>query len=285
MRLVFDLDVLRTFIVGIELGSFAKAADRLGRSTSAVSAQMKKLEEQVGVPIMRKSGRGLMLTPTGETMLTYAHRLLELNNEAATAVRSIHPNSCVRIGLQEDFSEDLLTEILGEFYRAYPQVRIEATVARNAELLDLIRSGRLDLALAWDSGKITPHYDFLGNLSLCWIGAGDSETAGNSLPLLVFDAPCLMRCTAITTLDQAHIPWHIAFTSPSLGGIWAAVGAGLGVTVRTRAGMPKHLCVLDNLPQLPNIGVVLHRAEVVPAEEIQKLSEIILTSLSDLLAQ
>ena len=85
-RVNFDLDVLRTFVTGIELGSFAKAADRLGRSTSAVSAQLKKLEEQAGTPVLRKSGRGMVLTEAGETMLAYARRLLELNDEAAAAL-------------------------------------------------------------------------------------------------------------------------------------------------------------------------------------------------------
>ena len=85
-RVNFDLDVLRSFATGMDLGSFAKAADRLGRSTSAVSAQLKKLEDQAGTPIFRKSGRGLTLTEAGETMLAYARRLIELNDEAAAAM-------------------------------------------------------------------------------------------------------------------------------------------------------------------------------------------------------
>src|SRR6478609_4842573 len=88
-RLLFDLDVLRSFVTGVELGSFAKAADRVGRSTSAVSAQLKKLEEQAGTPIFRKAGRGLALTEAGETMLGYARRLLELNDEAAAAIHDV----------------------------------------------------------------------------------------------------------------------------------------------------------------------------------------------------
>src|SRR5690349_24991038 len=85
----FDIDVLRSFVLGVELGSFAQAAERLNRSTSAVSAQLKKLEEQAGAPLLRKAGRGLALTETGETMLGYARRLLDLNDEAAAAVRGV----------------------------------------------------------------------------------------------------------------------------------------------------------------------------------------------------
>ncbi|RWG23752.1 MAG: LysR family transcriptional regulator, partial [Mesorhizobium sp.] len=110
-RATFDLDVLRTFVTGMELGSFAKAAERLGRSTSAVSAQLKKLEEQAATPVFRKAGRGLALTEAGETMLGYARRLIELNDEAASAIRDVELEGWVRLGLQEDFGEAVLPEV------------------------------------------------------------------------------------------------------------------------------------------------------------------------------
>ena len=152
-RITFDLDVLRTYVTGVELGSFAKAADRLGRSTSAVSAQLKKLEEQLGTPVLRKAGRGMLPTAAGEALLGYARRLLELNDEAATAVRGVELAGSVRLGMQEDFAEHILTDVLGRFARAHPRLRIEARVARNAELLEQTAAGRLDLALAWDDGS------------------------------------------------------------------------------------------------------------------------------------
>ena len=284
-RLTLDLDVLRSFVLGIELGSFAKAADRIGRSTSAISAQLKKLEDQVDSPILRKSGRGMMLTPTGEILFGYAKRLLELNDEAATAVRGAELEGCVRLGLQEDFGEHLLTEVLGSFARAHPRIRIEARVSRNAELLELVTSGRLDLALAWDAGNSTPYNQFVAELPMCWIGKADCTYAANSepFPLVAFESPCLMRSAATNALDHIHRPWHVAFTSPSLSSIWAAVDAGLGVTVRTRAGVPKHLLVLAGLPKLPKIGLVLHRAESKPDPPVRRLAEILLANLSDLL--
>lgn len=282
-RIDFDLDVLRSFVTGVELGSFARAADRLGRSTSAVSAQLKKLEEQAGAPVLRKSGRGLALTPTGEMLLAYARRLLELNDEAAAAVRGVDLEGWVRIGLQEDFGENLLTRILGDFARAHPRVRIETRVARNAELLELVRTGKLDLALAWDSGGRSPHCELLAQLPMSWIGAAADKMPylmpGEPVPLAVFEAPCLMRSAATAALDRANIPWRIAFTSSSLSGIWAAVGAGLGVTVRTRAGLPESLRIIDGLPALPNVGLVLHRAEAEPAQVVQRLAEIVSASL------
>ena len=182
-RMTFDLDVLRTFVTGVELGSFAKAAERLNRSTSAASAQLKKLEEQVGTPVLRKSGRGMVLTEAGETMLAYARRLLELNDEAATALHGADLEGWVRLGLQEDFGEGLLTEVLGRFARAHPRVKVEVRIARNVELLDRVGSGRLDLALAWDAGVSTPHAEHVGTVPLRWIGG-----AGNAIAWPRLDA-------------------------------------------------------------------------------------------------
>src|SRR5256885_15655778 len=114
-RVLYDLDVLRTFCTGVELGSFARAADRLGRSTSAVSAQLKKLESQCGTPLLRKSGRGLVLTEAGETLRGYALRLLELNDRAVAAVRGSELRGLVRLGLQGDLGESVLPHVLGQF--------------------------------------------------------------------------------------------------------------------------------------------------------------------------
>lgn len=282
-----DLDTLRSFVTGIELGSFAKASERLGRSTSAISAQLKKLEESVGTAILQKSGRGLALTPTGEIMLSYARRLLELNDEAINAVRGADLEGRVRIGMQEDFGETLLTQVLGSFSRAHPQVRVEACVARNAELLQLVRTGQLDLALAWDSGEATPYSRLLGMLPMCWISSAAEKChsiEANPLSLAVFGAPCLMRSAGTAALDRAGISWRIAFSSVSLGGIWAAVAAGLGITIRTRAGLPGHLVLRTDLPPLPDIGLMLHQSEAKPSAVVQRLAEIIEIRVQELLA-
>jgi DNA-binding transcriptional LysR family regulator len=272
-RVNFDLDAVRSFAVGIQLGSFAKAADRLGRSTSAVSTQLKKLEEQAGIKLLRKSGRGMALTDAGEVMLAYARRILELNDEAAMAVGATGLEGAVRLGLQEDFGEHLLPDVLGRFARSHPGVRIEAKVARNAELVSDMIGGRLDLALAWQGTQSTPHMDEVGRYQLEWIGRADASAEswrdrGGPLPLVAFDAPCLMRTIATEALDHAGIAWRLAFTSHSLGAVWAAVAAGLGVTVRTRFGMRNNLRTLPpaeyGLPALQTVGLVLHRLEAEP---------------------
>ena len=283
-RVNFDLDVLRSFVTGVELGSFARAADRLGRSTSAVSAQLKKLEEQAGTPVLRKSGRGMALTEAGETMLAYARRLLDLNDEAAAALHGSELEGWVRLGLPEDFGEALLPEVLGRFARAHPRVRIEARIARNIELLDRVSSGRLDLALAWDAGVSTAHAERLSQVPLRWIAAADNELAkpaggDEPLPLVMLEAPCLMRTAATTALDRAHIPWRIAFTSASLAGIWAAVAAGLGVSLRTSFGLPPSVRALapheSILPPLGSLGLCLHRADAESSPAVERLAVIL----------
>ncbi|MQA41229.1 LysR substrate-binding domain-containing protein [Rugamonas aquatica] len=288
-RITFDLDVLRTFVTGVDLGSFAKAAERLGRSTSAVSAQLKKLEDQLGLPVLRKEGRGMVTTSAGESLLGYARRLLELNDEAATAVRGAELAGSVRLGMQEDFGEHILTEVLGRFARVHPRLRIEASVARNADLMAQLAAGRLELALAWHSDAAPPApAPELARLPMRWIAAADSAAwpawSGHAepLPLVMMDAPCIMRSAAIQALDRAGIPWRIAFSSPSLGGVWAAVAAGLGVTVRTAIGLPPALRALEqpDLPPLPVIGLRLHCGSDELSAPARRLHDIVLQAIA-----
>jgi DNA-binding transcriptional LysR family regulator len=255
-----DIDVLRSFVTGLDLGSFARAAERLGRSTSAVSAQMKKLEEQVGAPVLRKSGRGLTLTPTGEIVLGYARRLLELNDAALHAVRGACLSGQIRVGVAEDFGEGFLTGILTHFAATHPGVEVYAHVARNAELERRILAGEVDIILGWRTGTVLPAQQGLFDAPLRWIGGpghGIPLEHGFPLPLVLLEAPCLMRSHALAALDQAGIPWRVAFTSASLSGVWAAVRAGLGITVRSGFGCPADLGMLENLPALPSLGLCL----------------------------
>ncbi|MDX8539123.1 MULTISPECIES: LysR substrate-binding domain-containing protein [Mesorhizobium] len=292
-RVTFDLDVLRTFVTGMELGSFAKAAERLGRSTSAVSAQLKKLEEQAATPIFRKSGRGLALTEAGETMLGYARRLLELNDEAAAAIHDVELEGWVRLGLQEDFGEAVLPEVLGRFARAHPKVRIEARIARSHELADRITQGSLDIALAWHNGASLPYSRQVADVQMRWIGPAKpielGAPGGEPLPLVALEAPCLLRTVATETLDRAGLSWRMAFSSPSLGGIWAAVGAGLGLTIRTDIGLPANVRAMASgtlgLPALPKMALVLHQKDAELDPVAARLAEILLQAAVEALPE
>jgi DNA-binding transcriptional LysR family regulator len=290
-RVNFDLDVLRSFVTGMELGSFARAADHLGRSTSAVSAQLKKLEEQAGVPVFRKSGRGLALTDAGETMLAYARRLLDLNDEAATVIAGADLAGRVRFGVQEDLGEALLPEILGRFARAHPRACIEAHVARNADLLNRVASAELDLAIAWGDRSDRSGYpagEQLAEVPMRWIGPVGAKIAwqpssADPLPLVMFEAPCLFRVAATNALDKAGISWRIAFTSTSLAGLWAATSAGLGVTLRTEIGLPQHVTSIESaagLPAgLPTLPLVLHTSQAQGNPVTSKLIDIMRDTL------
>jgi DNA-binding transcriptional LysR family regulator len=266
----------------------------------------------------------MVTTSAGEALLGYARRLLELNDEAATAVRGAELAGSVRLGLQEDFGEHLLTEVLGRFARIHPKLRIEARVARNVVLMEQLAAGRLDLVLAWDSGpsngaataplaSLSPPAGIaslrgpppagiglasppgwspapeITRLPLRWIGVANGPAPQpddvEPLPLVMMEAPCMMRSQAIAALDAAGIPWRIAFSSPSLGGVWAAVAAGLGVTVRTALVLPSGVRALDGngLPALPVVGLRLHRAEAQLNAPAQRLHDIVLEALAPLL--
>ncbi|OZI66965.1 LysR substrate-binding domain-containing protein [Bordetella genomosp. 11] len=305
MQVNLDIAALRTLVIGMDLGSFAKAADRVGRSTSAISAQIRKLEEQAGAPLFRKSGRGLALTDAGEVMLDYARRLVGLNDEAAVATRGLDMEGWIRLGLQEDFGETLLPALLGRFARAHPKVRIEARVARNTELQERFDAGQLDLALLWNSAteacgaptrmhidetrdgapesrRIEAMRQRLARPRMCWIGSSVMPwrpEAGEPLPLIAFDRPCMFTQAATAALDRARIPWRLVFTSPSLNGLWAATAAGLGVNVRTAYGLPASVRPLDakasGLPSLPTLPLLLLRRPGETQPLADRLAELI----------
>lgn len=275
-----DMDVLRTFVAGVDLGSFAKAAGRLGRSPSAISLQLRKLEEQTGCALFRKEGRGLVLTENGEMLVGYARRLLDLNDQALAAVRNPGVAGSVRLGLPQDFAETWLPKVLARFARLHPNVRVEACVDRTAVLIEAIDKGGLDLALVWDDSKRVPRGTFIAKLPMSWIGprSGFVRDPAEPLPLIAFAPPCIFREAGIAALDAAGIAWRLTFTSPGLSGLWAAVAAGLGVTPRTPHGIPATLKAMDpassGLPALPSLNLLLCRSGA-PSPPVDRLASIL----------
>lgn len=278
-----DLDALRSFVEGIQSASFAEAADRLCRSTSAVSAQLKKLEQQCGVALTVKQGRTLALTREGEILLSYARRMLVLNDEALRAIRGELLQGEVRLGMQEDFGESVMPKVLGDFHRQHPELRMTARVDRNPPLLRGVAANELDLALVWQEGR---EGDYVRSEPLAWIcrSREDIEVLlqrGEPLPLVMFEAPCLLRSRAIAALDAAGIPWRIAYTSYSLSGLWAGVSAGLGITLRTRIGLPETLRIDSHLlPDAGELGIALHQGNASPDAAITSMKALILRTLN-----
>jgi len=285
-RTNLDMGVLRTLAVAMELGSFARAAERLGRTQSAVSLQMRRLEAQFGQTLFRKQGRGLALTEAGDVALRYARRILALNDDAVSALKDLAIAGTVRLGVHQDFAEAALPAVLARFARAHPAVRIEAQVERNAVLVDRLAHGRLDLALVF--GTSAPPVSGIatvaaGELAMAWIAARDFAPAANApLPLVLFEAPCVFRDAALAALERARVPWRLALTSPSLAGLWAAADAGLGVTVRTRIGLPNRLVPVESgLPTLPRVSLSLHTTSE-PSPAVARLRDILIEELAGL---
>src|SRR4051812_11661209 len=210
-----DMDVLRTLAVAMERGSFAQAAQRLGRSQSALSLQMRKLEGQVGQTLFRKAGRGLALTEAGDVVLGYARRILELNDEAVAAVTGLAVAGTVRLGLHQDFAEAWLPAALAGFAPAPPAGPVSAGIERQHVLLERLGQGRLDLALVFGNEPapgpgITATR--IAELPMGWIADADYQRPADALPLVLFEAPCVFRDAALAALERARVPWRLALT-------------------------------------------------------------------------
>lgn len=286
LRPNLDIDVLRTFVTGVELGSFAQAADRLGRSPAAVSAQLRKLESQVDQILFEKAGRKLALTDAGELLLGYARRMLELNDEAVGRVRNSSVEGWVRVGLPHDFAENGLPAVLARFAKTHDKVRIEARAERNSELIKRVADGQLDFALVWQDERVTRYLEKVAELPLVWVGQpGYTRSAKSVLPLAAFEAPCMFRAAATAALDKLGQPWHLSFTTPSLAGLWAAVESGLGLAVRTPIGVPRHLALLgkaEKLPALPTVSLVFIGSPDAQTPAVQLLQEILRETVAGL---
>ena len=195
----------------------------------------------------------------------YARRLLVLNDEALRALNGERLQGEIRIGMQEDFGESLMPGILGEFKRHHPGMRMIARVDRNRALLEALNNNALDMALLWQPESAQRDGRLIAQCPLEWIrhpklDIGTLLAQGKPLPLVMLESPCLMRSRAIDCLDRANIAWQVVFVSHSLSGIWAALQAGLGITVRTRIGMPGNLRVAGSmLPSPGNLGITLEQ--------------------------
>jgi DNA-binding transcriptional LysR family regulator len=283
MAVNLDVSVLRTLIAVRRSGSFARAAERVGRSESAVSLQLKGLEEQVGQKLFRRLGRSMVLTDAGERMLIYAKRLVALNDEAVSEAASPRLDGTVRLGAPPDFAETWLPTALARFARLCPSVRVEMTIERSPALSALLGRGELDLAMSFAAAQ-PEHARWAGSIPMAWIGpANYRRRADDPVRLAVFDPPCLFRAAAEATLDQVGIGWTVEFRSRSLAGLWAAVTAGLGITVRTPEGLPPQLTTLGEaagLPVLPMTVLALFERDKPVPIAVARLAEILIETLT-----
>lgn len=279
MNSTFDTDTLRAIVAGADLGSFARAAVQLGRSQSAISMQLKKLEQQTGAQLFARKGRGLVPTEAGEVLIAYARRIIALNDEAALAVGAAASTSVVRLGLPQDFFEDVMPATLKAFSKKHPHIHVDIRVGENHKLSDEISAGRLDGAIAFFEEGAAGEGERLCVQPMRWLAHKTyrNSRSPESVDLVMFDHPCLFRKAALSAFDRAERRWRMAVTTPSLLYVWSALRSNRGVGVRTAHGLPKDIvCLSDEfgLPELPSIELRLLRSENVSAGA-QDLCEIL----------
>lgn len=264
MNLTFDINALRTIVVASKLGNFAKAAKHLGRSQSAVSMQLKKLEEQTGIQLFIRDGKKLVPTEAGQILLEYATRIVTLNDEAAASISTKFSNATVRLGMPQDFAAQILPAVLEQFSQAYPNVHVEVQIGKNYTLAEEVRLGHLDAALIFSAEQKNNFGQFIAQMDMIWVGQASSKVVSEELPvpLICFNFPCEFRKHAIQALDNSNRSWRYTLTTPSLAGIWAAIEADMGVTVRTRYQTPEHFQNLNSLFSLPDLPpIFVHQIE------------------------
>ncbi len=270
-----SLDSLRTLVATQDLGGFGRASERLLRTPSAISLQMKRLQEEIGVPLFRKQGRKTLLTEQGEIALRYARRVLELNDEMIDTLRGSSLAGVVRIGFGQDFTGNVLPLVIARFNVLYPLVKLEVTVDLGQVLLQAIDSGDLDLVLTL-GGAQKKTAQLLSELPLHWIASPSfRDHAKQPLPLALFSPPCGCQTPGLEALESVGRSWRVAMTSPSLTGVWAAVSAGLGLTTRAEFGLPADVQPIElGLPPLGNIPITLHRRRGLRAPNAMRFAEI-----------
>lgn len=284
-RINLDLDTLRTLAVAHSRGGLAQAAEHLGRTPSAISLQMKRLQDDLGVAIFVKRGRRLGLTENGELVLSYARRILALNDELLDTTQRAGISGAIRIGGPQDFAS-VLPEVLSHFAALYPRMQIELLIEGNASLLEAVQSARIDLA-AIIGGDATGTGETIGHLEIGWIASASFDPRGKQpLPLAVLGPKCAFRRRAIERLDAADIAYRIAASSPSLDGLWAALRGGLGATARTALNLPEGLAVdrvLHGLPALGSLPVTVHRSADAKGEAVDRMAALLTDALKPVL--
>lgn len=270
-----DTELLRALAAIADCGSFSAAAAQLGRSQSAISLQIKRLEDAVGQTLLERSqGRVIGPTAEGGVLLDYARRILRLNDEAYSCFSQQPLAGRLRLGLPEELMEQVFPLVHGEFSRDYPRIELSVRCDLSARLAALLDAGELDLAIAkrvigsgWNADNKDDDWQLLRREPAIWCGS--RSVTQRPLPLAVFHEGCAFRMAAIAALATQGIPWRTAFVGNSFVTLRQAVAAGLAITALPRSlalGLPEWQGE-EELPPLPEVELVarLGPGEVAPA--------------------
>jgi DNA-binding transcriptional LysR family regulator len=264
-------DLLRTFVAAARTLNFTHAARSRHLTQSAVSMQICRLEADLGKTLFRRVTRGVELTADGESLLRYARRLLQLHDEALATLTRPEVDGIIRLGAAEDYASQHLPRILRRFGRRYPLVRVDVYCDLSVNLLEMLRRDALDLYLC-TSENGEHGGDFLRHEPVVWIAPQDTAVeAQRPLPLAVYHQGCPFRKWAMQSLAEQGIPYRVAYSSPSIAGVLAAVRAGLAVAP-VGASIP--VAGFRRLPEavfkgLPAAVISLHQANH-PASDAQR---------------
>jgi DNA-binding transcriptional LysR family regulator len=237
-----DLDLLRSFVSVVDAGGFTRAGERVRRTQSTVSQQIRRLEDRFGRPLLVRNGKRVGLTEEGERLLSYARRILALAEEAHDVVARPRGDGIVRLGLPEDFAASRLAEVLARFVRSRPGLRLDVRCELSVRLRSDLDRGELDLILfkrdAGEAGAIASWPE-----RLRWVTSRSRpiDLRRDPVPLIVFPQGCLYRNRAIHALEAAGRTWHISYSSPNFSGIQAAVSVGFGISILPQTAiLPQH---------------------------------------------
>jgi len=262
---MLDIELLRSFVSVVDAGGFTRAGERVHRTQSTVSQQVKRLEDSVGRPLLVRNGKQATLTEEGERLLSYARRILALEQEARDVVARPVVDGVVRLGIPEDFAAYRLTELLSDFVRSRPTLRLDVRSGLSVGHKRALERGELDLALfkrnAGEGDAIASWPE-----KLQWVTSRKHPVDLNRdpVPLAVSEQGCLYRNRLIHSIEAAGRTWHVAYTSPNLASIQAAVSAGLGVSILPDVAiLPEHRVIerAHGFPPITNTELALVAAE------------------------
>ena len=268
-----DIDLLRAFVAVADAGSFTAAADVVGRSQSAVSQKIRRLEDFVGYPVFERTSRSLALTGVGGQLLIGARRMLDLNDDIMRSLQSARANGRLRVGICEDFVPHQLSRLLARFLKLHPGVDLQINTSLTHELFEAYDKRLLDLVIA--TRQFQKRGRTIWREPAVWFAASDFRLEpAKPIPLVLLRAPCTYRETMFETLDAAHQDWIAACTVSSLMGVQAAVAGGLGITILGRSFIQDGMQILQvprHWPALPLTEIVVVGEETADRVLVQPL--------------
>jgi DNA-binding transcriptional LysR family regulator len=285
MKPPLDLDQLQTFVSIADMGSFTRAAEEVHRTQSAVSMQMRRLEEQIGRNLFEKEGRTNKLTEDGEKLLAYARRLIRLNRETLAAFDESGLEGHIRIGTPDDYADRFLPEIMARFSRSNPRVEMSVICEPTPSLRDHIKRGNLDIAIVTHNDEHAPS-EVVRREPLLWVTSANHMVHEETPLPLAFGRPsCIWRRSGTDVLDRMGREYRVLFTSFSATVITAAVLSGLAVSVLAECALRPGMRVLteaDGFGALPECQIGIMRGHSDHPKLVEALARHIAESLDNI---